>query len=281
MSPSPSTWFITGASRGLGAAIARAALRAGHRVAATGRDAAAVQAALASDASDRLLALTLDVTQPAQALQAVGVALDRFGRIDVLVNNAGYGQMGMFEEVDGADIQAQFDTNVFGLMHVTRAVLPTMRAQRSGHVFNVSSIGGQVGFAGASLYCATKFAVEGFSASLAPEVAPFGIRVTAVAPGFFRTDFLDPRSIRYGSAATADYADASAALRDTYDGYSHQQAGDPEKLAAALLTLATHPKPPLNFVVGADAVGMALGEIERLRGEVAGWRTLSEATACD
>jgi len=278
----PSTWFITGASRGLGAAIARAALQAGHHVVATGRDAAAVQAALAADASDRLLALALDVTRPDQALLAVGAALDRFGRIDVLVNNAGYGQLGMFEDVDAADVEAQFATNVFGLMHVTRAVLPTLRAQRSGHVFNLSSVGGWAGFAGASLYCASKFAVEGFSASLAPEVAPFGIRVTSVAPGFFRTDFLDARSIRYGSGATAaqaDYADASATLRATYDGHSHQQAGDPAKLASALLALAAHPQPPLNFVVGADAVGMALAKIERLRGDVQAWRVLSEATA--
>ncbi len=258
---------------------------AGHRVVATGRDAAAVQAALAPHANDRLLSLALDVTRREQALVAVGAALDRFGRIDVLVNNAGYGQLGMFEEVDAPDVEAQFATNVFGLMHVTRAVLPTMRAQRSGHVFNLSSVGGWAGFAGASLYCATKFAVEGFSASLAPEVAPFGIRVTSVAPGFFRTDFLDARSVRYGSGTNAacadyaDYADASATLRSGYDAHSHQQAGDPDKLATALLTLAAHPSPPLNFVVGADAVGMALAEIERLRGEVDGWRALSEATA--
>jgi NAD(P)-dependent dehydrogenase (short-subunit alcohol dehydrogenase family) len=129
------------------------------------------------------------------------------------------------------------------------------------------------------VYCASKFAVEGFSASLAPEVAPFGIRVTCVAPGFFRTDFLDPRSVRYGGAATGDYADATAALHATCDGHSHRQAGDPAKLAAALLTLAAHPQPPLNFAVGADAAGIVSNEIERLRGEVQAWRALSEATA--
>lgn len=271
-------WFITGASRGLGAAIARAALAAGHGVVAAGRDVAAIETALAGAGADRLLAVALDVTAPEHLHTAIDAALARFGRIDVLVNNAGYGQLGPFEDVSAQAIQAQFATNVFGLMEVTRAVLPTMRKQRSGRVFNLSSIGGLVGFAGSSIYCASKFAVAGFSASLAPELAPFGITVTNVSPGFFRTDFLDARSVRYGDGALADYTPASSALREQFDGYNHQQPGDPAKLAQALLELARHPAPPLHFVVGADAIGMATAASAQLLADVDTWRELSEAT---
>ncbi|XQU71491.1 hypothetical protein OJJOAM_004280 [Cupriavidus sp. H18C1] len=206
------TWFITGAARGIGACIARAALDAGDNVVATGRDPRPIERALPGH-GERLLALRLDVTDPAQACDAVDRAVATFGRIDVLVNNAGYGQLGMFEENSADDVLKQFDTNVHGTLHVTRAVLPVMRRQRAGRIFNLSSIGGMVGFEGASIYCAAKFAVEGFSESLALEVARFGIQVTIVQPGFFRTDFLDGSSVRYGAEAIPDYVSASAALR--------------------------------------------------------------------
>lgn len=276
--PSVPTWFITGANRGLGASIARAALGAGFNVVATARDPASL-AALSDEYGERLHAVALDVTAPAQARAAVDSALARFGRIDVLVNNAGYGQLGPFEEIDEAAIRAQFDTNVFGLMEVTRAVLPAMRAQRAGHIFNMSSVGGLAGFAGASVYCASKFAVQGLSASLAPELAPFGIRVTSVSPGFFRTDFLDHRSVRYGEHAVSDYADASSALRAQYDGYSHQQAGDPDKLAALMLALAADPRPTVHAVVGADAMEIIGQELARVQGDIAAWAERSAATA--
>src|SRR4030095_2055085 len=202
-------WFITGASRGIGAEIAKAALASGDRVVATGRNRAQIEKAFAGH--ERLLAVELDVTDAAQAHRAVDAALAKFGRIDVLVNNAGYGQLGAFEENEAGDIEQQYATNVFGLFHVTRAVLPVMRRQRGGHVFNLSSMAGVLGFASASIYCSTKFAVEGFSESLAMEVAQFGIKITIVEPGFFRTDFLDTSSIRYGGKVVDEYVPSSTA----------------------------------------------------------------------
>ena len=180
----PRTWFITGAARGLGRAIAEAALAAGDRVVVTGRRREALVAAFGED-SDRVLSLALDVADVNAAQPAVDAALAQFGRIDVLVNNAGYGHLSLFEESTAAEAQAQYDTNVFGLMAVTRAVLPSMRANRSGRIFNIASVGGIVGGESGTLYCASKFAVEGFTESLAQEVARFGIQATIVEPGFF------------------------------------------------------------------------------------------------
>jgi len=272
-------WFITGANRGLGAAITRAALRAGHRVVASGRDANLLQTAFKDEDAERLLTVELDVTSPTQIQLAIDAALAQFSRIDVLVNNAGYGQLGQFEEICADAIQAQFATNVFGLMHVTRAVLPVMRKQRHGHLLNVSSIGGMAGFAGASVYCASKFAVAGFSASLALELEPFGIHVTSVLPGFFRTDFLDSTSVRYGDKVMGDYAAISSSLRTEFDSYNHNQPGDPSKLAEALIAVVESPTPPTHFVVGSDAVSMATDEMDRIRSDIDGWRSVSEDTA--
>ena len=259
-------WFITGASRGIGLEIARQALSAGERVVATGRTVDSVQAALGNP-SEHLLCLALDVTQPGQAERAVQDAVAAFGRIDVLVNNAGYGHLGVFEEIGAREIAAQFDTNVFGLMHVTRQVLPVMRRQKSGRIFNLSSVGGVVGFPGAAVYCATKFAVEGFGASLAPEIAPLGIQLTTVEPGFTRTDFLKENSVRYGSQNIADYAGVDA--RGTFEAYNGQQAGDPKKLAAAVLEISRRERQPLNLPTGSDAAGMIeatlAGHLEQVR----------------
>lgn len=253
------TWFITGANRGLGFEIAKAALVAGDRVVATGRRPEAVTAAFAAipGATDRLLALPLDVDREADAAHAVETAVARFGGIDVLVNNAGYGQLGLFEEIGADAIERQFRTNVFGLMHVTRAVLPVMRRQRGGRILNFASVGGFRGFDGAAVYCATKFAVEGFSASLAPEVAPFGIHVTTVEPGFFRTDFLDTTSVKYGDRRIDDYAALDTPPLSSYEAYNHQQPGDPEKLGRAVVELAGRAQPPRHFLCGSDAVGFA------------------------
>lgn len=271
------TWFITGAARGIGACIARAALDAGDNVVATGRDPGRIEQALPGY-GERLLTLRLDVTDPAQARDAVDRAVATFGRIDVLVNNAGYGQLGMFEENSADDMVKQFDTNVHGTLHVTRAVLPVMRRQRAGRLFNLSSIGGMVGFEGASIYCAAKFAVEGFSESLALEVARFGIQVTIVQPGFFRTDFLDGSSVRYGAEAIPDYASASAALRGGYDDYSHRQPGDPDKLARAIVELAGVPQAPLRFAAGTDALGYIGGKLDAARAELEQSQALSAST---
>ena len=277
---SPRIWFVTGASRGLGTAIAQAALDAGDHVVITARRREALTAIFGED-DDRRLTLAMDVTRPDQVQTAVDAALARFGRIDVLVNNAGYGHLSVFEEATAEDAQIQYDTNVFGMMHVTRAVLPAMRAQRSGRIFNVSSVGGIVGGPSGALYCASKFAVEGFTESLAGEVAGFGIHATIVEPGFFRTDFLEPTSVRHGSVAIADYAELSIQLKSFYDARSHNQAGDPARLGQALVILANAENPPVRWAAGSDAIKMVEGKIASLQAELDAWRDLSLSTDGD
>jgi NAD(P)-dependent dehydrogenase (short-subunit alcohol dehydrogenase family) len=277
--PTQKRWFITGASRGLGVDIARAALAAGDQVVATGRDPAQVRTALGEH--ERLLVAPLDVAVEAQAHEAVRLAVARFGGIDVLVNNAGYGHLGFFEESTADDVRAQFDSNVFGLMHVTRAVLPTMRAARSGHVFNLSSLAGLRGAMFSSLYCASKFAVEGFSEGLAEEVAPFGIRVTIVEPGPFRTDFLSAQSIRMGDAALPDYDAMRAQLRATFDARNGKQGGDPARLAQAIVALANEATPPLRFVAGTPAYDIAVPKLHKMLAEIESRRAQSAATDGD
>lgn len=270
-------WFITGAGRGIGAAIARSVLEAGHRVVVTGRRMRDLEASFGVH-GERVLCLPLDVSQESQSADAVARAIDRFGHIDVLVNNAGYGQLGLFEEIPSRAVEEQFHTNVFGLMHVTRAALPLMRSQRSGHIFNIASIGGFMGFESSSIYCATKFAVEGFSESLALEVARFGIHVTVVEPGFFRTDFLDATSVRYGDTRIADYDDPKGAARVDYEAYNHRQPGDPAKLGRALVRTAALAKPPLRFTAGSDALAYAREAFERRLAQVAEHAALSAST---
>ena len=264
-------WFITGAGRGIGAEIARAALVAGDQVVATGRHVEQLKAAYASH-GDQVLCLALDVSQEQEATTAVETAAAHFGRIDVLVNNAGYGQLGLFEEVASVDVERQFATNVFGLMHVTRAALPLMRRQRGGHILNLASIGGVMGFESSSIYCAAKFAVVGFSESLALEVARFNIKVTVVEPGFFRTDFLDKSSVRYGARTVADYP------RADYESYNRQQPGDPSRLGQAVVQVAAMSEPPLHFLAGTDAVKYAMQAFERRRAEVDSHAALSVTT---
>ncbi len=271
------TWFITGASRGLGAEIARAALAAGDRVVATSRQRAAISDALGPD-GERLLSLSLDVADATQAKAAVDAAVARFGTIDVLVNNAGYGHLGYFEEATEADVQAQYATNVFGLFNVTRAALPAMRAARKGHVFNLSSSAGFRGVEIGALYCSSKFAVEGFSESLAHELAPFGIRVTIVEPGPFRTDFLKPESIRFATTPVADYDGRREAARASFEQRNGHQAGDPRRLARAVVTLAGEANPPLRFAAGALAVAALDAKIASLKSELDRWRELGAAT---
>jgi NAD(P)-dependent dehydrogenase (short-subunit alcohol dehydrogenase family) len=270
-------WFITGAGRGIGAHTVKAALQAGHRVVATARSLEQLRSAHADAPQERLALAALDLTSPAQIDAAVEVALERFGRIDVLVNNAGYGLLGNFEEVQEEAIERQFATNVFGLMHVMRAVLPVMRRQRSGRVFNLSSIGGMIGFQGASVYCASKFAVEGLSASIAMEVERFGITVTLVEPGFFRTDFLEPTSVSYAAATIGDYADGGG-VKDIYEAYNGRQAGDPARLGTVLVQLAAMPSPPKQFLAGSDAVGMATGSLQGRLDEIRAFEALSRST---
>ncbi|MDP9124613.1 MAG: SDR family NAD(P)-dependent oxidoreductase, partial [Pseudomonadota bacterium] len=228
--------------------------------------------------NDRLLALELDVADAAQARAAVAAALERFGAIDVLVNNAGYGHLGYFEETTAADIEAQYATNVFGLFNVTRAALPAMRAARKGHVFNLSSVAGYRGIETGSLYCSSKFAVEGFSESLAGELAPFGIHVTIVEPGPFRTDFLTPESLKFVATEVADYAERRDTMRASFEQRNGKQQGDPALLAEALVTLANAARPPLRFTAGAMAVSGLDAKLAAMKAELDRWRDLGLAT---
>ena len=271
------TWFITGASRGLGVQIAKAAIQAGDRVVATGRQRAGVIKNLGPD-SDQLLTVELDVTDAAQAQTAVDAAVARFGAIDVLVNNAGYGHLGFFEETTTQDVEAQFATNLFGVFNVTRAALPTMRSAHSGRIFNMSSLAGILGAEMGSLYCASKFALEGFSESLAKEIEPFGLFVTIVEPGPFRTDFLTAESLRFGGNAVADYDERRAQRRASFEQRDGQQPGDPAKLAEAIVLLANEDKPPMRFIAGAVAVNAADAKLASMQAEIKARRALSLGT---
>jgi NAD(P)-dependent dehydrogenase (short-subunit alcohol dehydrogenase family) len=275
-------WLVTGASRGLGRETVRAALDAGHRVVATARNARTIDAAFNGTPAERLLRATLDVADPGEAGRVAEAAVRAFGRIDVLVNNAGYGQLGAFEETTPDEVRKQFDTNLFGLMNVTRAVLPTMRAQRSGRIFNLSSIAGYGTSSRGGVYAASKFAVAGFTESLAGELAEFGISAISVAPGYFRTDFLDPSSVGFGTGtAIADYAASTAAFRKEMAAVNHAQEGDPVTFGRALVELAAADTPPVHFPVGRDAVEFITEHHQRVLAEIATWRTLSESTSHD
>ncbi|WP_225413369.1 SDR family NAD(P)-dependent oxidoreductase [Stigmatella hybrida] len=274
---SSKVWFITGATRGIGAELARAALAAGDSVVATGRKAEAVVKALGT--SGRLLATALDVTQPGQPEAAARAAVEKFGRrIDVLANNAEYGLVGALEECSAEELAAQFATNVLGLAAVTRAVLPVMRAQKSGHIFNVSSAAGFAGYPGASSYCATKFAVEGLSEGLAHEVAPLGVKVTIVEPGYFRTGFLTDNSAVYAKTVIGDYDATAGTMRRGSQAMNGNQEGDPRKLAQAF---AAAPKPPLRFTAGRDAVEQLEQTLATRREEMKPWHELAVSLAHD
>ncbi|MEU6349768.1 oxidoreductase [Streptomyces sp. NPDC047072] len=274
------TWFITGASRGFGLEIARQALERGDDVVATARRPEDVEKALPGYA-DRLLAVALDVTDEAQAQDAVAAAVERFGTIDVLVNNAGRGLMGAIEESSAAAVRALYDTNVFGLLHVTRAVLPVLRRQRSGRVLNIGSLGGFRSSAAFGVYCSTKFAVEGLSEALYEEVAPLGIHVTVVEPGYFRTDFLDSSSLQVEDAVIADYEGTAGAVRGLIPGLNHTQPGDPVKAATAVLALADAEVPPLRAQLGSDSVATLEAKLTELREESLAWRELALSTDHD
>lgn len=270
-------WFITGASRGLGAYIVRAALASGDAVVAAVRDPARADL----PAHPQLFKVALDVRDEAAAQAAVRAAVDRFGRIDVLVNNAGFGLLAAIEEGSAAEVEAMFATNVFGLLAVTRAVLPQMRAQRAGHVLNLSSIGGYMASAGWGLYCATKFAVEGITEALARELAPLGIHATVVEPGYFRTEFLDGASLQRAARTIDDYADTVGLLRARATALNKQQPGDPEKLARALVQLVAAEQPPVRLPLGEDTVAWIEAKHAAVTAELAAWRTLAVSTGFD
>jgi NAD(P)-dependent dehydrogenase (short-subunit alcohol dehydrogenase family) len=273
-------WFITGAARGMGVDIAKAALAAGNAVVATARDGDTVTATLGQH--DDLLAVQLDITDPAEAEAAVHAVVDRFGRVDVLVNNAGNFYAGYFEEISPAQMRAQIETNLFGPMNVTRAVLPVMRQQRSGHVVTISSIAGLRGREFIAAYAASKFGVEGWMESLHFDVEPYGIHTTIVEPGFFRTELLvEGSSTIWPELSIDDYAERTASTIEGWRSMNGQQGGDPAKLAAALVTITELETPPLRWVAGADAVAAVEQKANDLLDQVDAHRDLSSSLAYD
>lgn len=273
-------WLVTGAGRGMGVDFAKAALAAGNAIVATGRRPEAVEQALGG-AKEDLLVVKLDITSPADAQAAVQAAVDRFGRIDVLVNNAGNFYAGFFEEISPEDFRAQIETTLFGPMNVTRAVLPVMRAQRSGLVVAISSTAGIVGQEFCSAYAASKFGVEGWIESLTPEVAPFGIRTMLVEPGFFRTELLTPESTNYAEPSIDDYAERTEQTVAVWNSMNGQQGGDPAKLANALVQLAGQDEPPLRFAAGADAIATVEQKAKDLLAQADAYRDLTTSLAIE
>ena len=275
-------WFITGASKGFGLELVKQLLQQGHQVAATSREVSELRQAVGTASAD-FLPLAVDLTAEASVGQAIAATVQQFGRLDVVVNNAGYGQLGSLEEVTDAEARANFDVNVFGTLHVIRHALPQLRRQQAGHIVNFSSIAGILGgFPGWGVYCATKFAVEGLSEALAAEVASFGVKVTVVAPGYFRTNFLKSGSLKLAAAQLPAYQ----VVRDN-EAYHEQlqqanaQPGDPAKAAAALIAVAASATPPLHLLLGQDAYDMAGTKIKLLEGDMAHWHDLAVATAAE
>ncbi|MGO4288346.1 oxidoreductase [Chitinophaga sp. RAB17] len=272
-------WFVTGASKGLGRSLVLQLLDQGYKVAATSRSIDDLRKL--STAAD-FLPLAVDLKSETSVKEAVAATIRQFGRIDVLVNNAGYGQVGGLEELSDAEVRANFDVNVFGLLNVTRAILPHMRAQQSGHIFNISSIAGFTGtFPGFGVYCATKFAVDGLSESLSAETKPFGIKVTIVSPGYFRTDFLASGSLGVPAQPIAAYQ----AVRDVQNAHQHEingnQAGDPEKAVAAIINVAAVENAPLHLFLGEDAYGMAYQKMDAIKADLETWKEVTVNTAIE
>jgi NAD(P)-dependent dehydrogenase (short-subunit alcohol dehydrogenase family) len=272
-------WLITGAGRGMGVDIAQAALAAGHKVVATGRNTDKVAEALGKSAD--LLVVRLDITRPTDAQSAVKAAVDKFGRLDVLVNNAANFYAGFFEELTQEQIGRQLSTSLIGPMNVTRVVLPVMRKQRSGLIITISSTAGLIGFEFGSAYAASKFGIEGWMQSLQAEVEPFGIDTITVNPGFFRTELLTEESTNFAEPTIKDYDERRAKQMEFWRGHNGQQSGDPAKLALALIKISNEEKPPRRFIAGADAVGTAEQVAATLRQQTEAYRELSISLAYD
>ncbi|MDQ0902238.1 MULTISPECIES: oxidoreductase [unclassified Paenibacillus] len=277
---SQKVWFITGASRGFGLEIAKAALAEGNKVVATVRS-KPEQLAAQLDNNENLIVTVLDVTDETQALDAAKQATDTFGRIDVLVNNAGYGLLSAVEEASNEEVKQNYDANVFGLLNVTRAILPYMRKQRSGHIINISSVGGLNGFVGWGIYGSTKFAVEGITESMALELAPLGIYATVVAPGFFRTEFLDPTSLIRTAHVIEDYAGTVGEMRSFATQVNKKQPGDPKKLAQAFIKLANAEKPPVHLPLGNDTLAMYREKTAKFEKDIEDWYDVISGTDHD
>ncbi|MEH7748622.1 SDR family NAD(P)-dependent oxidoreductase [Neobacillus drentensis] len=277
MTENKKVWFIIGAGRGMGVEFVKAALAAGYQVVATGRNTERIAKVLGDD--ENLLIVRLDVTDPTDAEAAVKSAVERFGRIDVLVNNAGSFYGGFFEELTPLQIKQQINTNLYGPMNVTRAVLPLMRKNRSGHIISISSLAGLVGFEYNAAYCASKFGLEGFMESLHQDVTPYGIKTTIVEPGFFRTEFLEPESTFLAEASIDDYAERNAQYQAFWNEKNGKQEGDPAKLAKALITIVNRDEPPLRWTAGADAIAGAEQKVAELQNQINAYRDLSISLA--
>lgn len=277
---SSNVWFITGAGRGLGIDIAQSALAAGHFVVATGRDAARVEKAIG--AHENLLAVALDITDPSAAEKAATAAVDRFGRIDVLVNNAGNFYAGYFENISPEQFRAQMETNFFGPLNVTRAVLPVMRSQRSGQVITITSMAGLIGQEFCAAYAASKFALEGWMESIRFDLEPYGISTMSVEPGFFRTELLvEGSSTIWPELHIEDYAERTAQTIDAWKGINGKQGGDPKKLGQALVTLSDSDELPKRFIAGADGMAGEEQNLATIQSQIDATRDLSASLAYD
>ncbi|WEX74874.1 SDR family NAD(P)-dependent oxidoreductase [Sinorhizobium numidicum] len=273
------TWLITGASRGFGARIAQLALEGGDNVVATARNATLITDKLGERSN--LLAVPLDVTNADQARQAVKAGVERFGGINVLLNNAGFGLLGAVEEASAEEVERLYRTNVFGLLTVTRAVLPQMRKQKSGRILNISSIGGYRAATGFGVYCSTKFAVEGLSEALHAELAPLGIHVSVIEPGYFRTDFLDSSSLSISSVRISDYDQTAGVVRERAARLNHSQPGDPEKFAKLVVEFSDAVDPPVRMPVGSDTIAAIVAKHDSDARIISKWRHVSISTDFD
>lgn len=272
-------WFVTGASKGLGLSLVKKLLDDGYSVAATSRNVVDLENAVGAS-NDKFLPLAMNLLDETDVEHAIKKSVDHFGRIDVVVNNAGYGQVGGLEELTAAEVKASFDVNVFGALHVIRKSLPYLRQQKSGHIFNIASVGGFIGtFPGFGIYCATKFAMHGFTESLATEVKPFGIQVTVVSPGYFRTNFLEPSSLQVPKKEMEEYKTVREAQHAHQFSINGKQMGDPDKAAAALISVANMKEAPLHLFLGADAYEFVNKKIDSLKESMQSIKELATATA--
>lgn len=273
-----SVWFVTGASKGLGLVLVQRLLKEGHKVVATSRSRSSLQKAISAE-NENFLPLKVNLSDESNLKEAVTRSLKKFDRIDVLVNNAGYGQIGALEEVSDQESRENFEVNVFGLLNVTRAIAPVMRAQRSGHIFNISSIGGLFGsFPGWGIYCATKFAVSGITEGLRLDMQEFGVNVTLVYPGYFRTNFLQSDSVKGPRTPIDAYAEAKKSRELHANTINGNQTGDPEKAAKVMIDMTTQQDPPLHLFLGSDAVKMAKVKLSNVEADLARWKEVSEST---
>jgi len=272
-------WFVTGASKGLGLSLVKKLLQQGYRVAATSRNKKDLEKAVGAD-NDAFLPLTVDLNNEGSVEKGIKSTVDHFGSVDVIVNNAGYGLAGALEELSDAEARQNFDINVFGSLNVIRKALPYLRKQQSGYIFNISSIGGFTGaFPGFGIYCATKFAVQGFTESLSTEVAPFDIKVTIVSPGYFRTNFLEDSSLAVPKNEIADYTNVREVQSVHQNSYNGNQAGDPDKAAAVMIEIAEQKEPPLHLFLGEDAYEFADAKIRSVQQDMNNVRALATSTS--